>query len=67
MLEIKDSLKAIIVSNFTNEKQKEDLYYYSIKYDIPIIEIEWKSNRIELTDLKDKKSFYEQKETFSRV
>ncbi|GEM_PF-1517305 len=58
MLEITDCVKAIFMSSFVNDKQKEELLNYSNKLNVDLIEIKWKYNSIELIDYKKNTEFY---------
>ena len=60
MLEITDCVKAIFMSSFVNDKQKEELLNYSNKLNVDLIEIKWKYNSIELIDYKKNTEFYKQ-------
>lgn len=60
MLDIKDCLVAIFISEYTNKKQKDCLLEDANKYKVPIINIKWKNNSIELIDYRKEAQFIQE-------
>jgi hypothetical protein len=59
-LDIKDCLVAIFISEYTNQKQKDCLLEDANKYKVPIINIKWKNNSIELIDYRKEAQFIQE-------
>lgn len=59
MLNIKDCIKAIFVSSFANDKQKNELLKYANSLNVDLIEIKWNYDSIEAIDYKRDIEFYE--------
>jgi hypothetical protein len=60
MLDISGCIEAIIMSSYTNEKQKSDLLEYANKLNIPLIEMNWKHDSFEAIDYKEEMKYLEE-------
>lgn len=58
MLDFNECLEAIFVSSFANERQKEMLLKYANKFNVPIIEMEWKHNSFKALDYRESKKMF---------
>jgi hypothetical protein len=56
-LNIADCLKAIFISSFLNDKQKNELLNYANEFCVPIIEMVWKFDSFEAEDYREEKNF----------
>jgi hypothetical protein len=59
MLDISDCIKAIFMSSYANDKQKNDLREYANQLNIPIIEMVWRHDSFEPRDYKYEMDFLE--------
>jgi len=57
-LNIADCLKAIFISSFLNDKQKNELLNYANEFRVPIIEMVWKYDSFEAEDYREQKNFW---------
>ncbi len=58
MLDITGCIEAIFMSNFVNEKQRNELINYANTLNVELIEMEWKHNSFEAIDYKKRRTFY---------
>lgn len=58
MLDIAGCIKAIFVSSFANERQKDDLLDYANKFNIGLIEMDWQYNSFKARDYRKWKHFF---------
>lgn len=56
-LDITGCVKAIFVSSFANDRQKNDLLEFAKKYDVEIVEMDWQYNSFIPMDFKDLTEF----------
>lgn len=62
-LDISGCVKAIFVSSFANDRQKNDLLEFAKKYDVEIVEMDWQYNSFVPLDLKEWTKFFKDLQT----